>query len=174
MLNKTLAYMFFCVSGLLLASLMLSDAFADAPLQGPKKAIFISENKQYLLRSDPRLGTQAMDQNKKLLWKIPGWFRLAFISNDGEYCVTIYDGLNLIPKDYREDMVLLTFWKHGKVLRKLTLKDIVSDKRILKDSVSHYYWGNTLGVDEQGKFGLERADGKRMYFDVHTGKLVGI
>ncbi|PXX37861.1 hypothetical protein [Undibacterium pigrum] len=172
MLNKIFACASFCACSLFLTSLLLNDAFADAPLQAPKRTTFVSENKQYLLRSDPQLGTQAMDKNKKLLWKVTGWFRLAFISNDGEYCVTVYEGLNLIPRDYREDMIMLTFWKHGKLLRKLTLKDIVPDKSILQESASHYYWGNTTGINEQGKFGLERADGMRMYFDVRTGKLV--
>ncbi len=172
MLNKTFACVAFCVTACFLNSLLLDDAHADSPLLPPHKITRTSQNRQYQIISDPLLGTKVQDKNNRLLWKMPGWFRAPFISDDGEYCVTEYDGLNLIPQDYSSDMVMLTFWKRGKVLRKVRLKKIVPDKHILKETVSHYYWGNSMGIDEQGKFMVMRADEKRLFFDIHTGKLV--
>ncbi|MFZ6640860.1 hypothetical protein ACO0LL_14025 [Undibacterium sp. TC4M20W] len=171
MLNKTFAFVVFCVTSLFLNLLLVGDAHADSPLQPPHKITRTNQNQQYQIISDPLLGTQVLDKNNKLLWKMSGWFRAPSISNDGEYCVTEYDGLNLIPQDYSHDMVMLTFWKHGKVLRKVRLKEIIPDKRILKETVSHYYWGYGAGIDEHGKFIVQTADEKRLFFDIRTGKL---
>lgn len=149
-----------------------SRACADSPLQPPHEVTVASQNRQFQIISDPVLGTKVLGPDKKLIWKMSGWFRAPFISDDGEYCVTAYDGINLIPKAHSSDMVMLTFWKHGKILRKVSLKQIVPDKRILKETASHYYWGYGSGIDEQGKFMVVRADEKHLFFDIRTGKLV--
>lgn len=172
MLNRTLAHVSFCVIGFFLSSLLSDDAYADTPQEPPHRITCASQNQQYQIISDPLLGTEILDKNNKLLWKMSGWFRAPFISNDGEYCVTKYDGPNLIPQDYSNDMVMLTFWKHGKVLRNVRLKEIIPDKRILKETVSHYYWGYGVDIDEHGKFIVQTADEKRLFFDTRSGKLV--
>lgn len=162
-----------CLLGLLLSIVILNKARADEPLPVAAKTVFSSNNKRFQLISDPALGTKVIDQKNKVLWTVPSWFRQAFVSDDGEYAVTVYDGLNLIPQDYSDDLTMLSFWQHGKLLRKVSLKEIVPGRHLLQKTVSHYAWGHVIGIDEESKFVLERTDGKRLYFDIRTGKMSG-
>ncbi|MDP1977261.1 hypothetical protein [Undibacterium sp.] len=164
-----------CFLSLLLSSLLFNEAHADAPLPAPAKTVFNSNNNRVQLISDPALGSKVIDQKNKnkVLWTSPYWFRLAFISDDGEYAVTVYDGLNLIPEDYSDDLIMLSFWQRGKLLHKVRLKEIAPDKHLLRKTASHYAWGHFRGIDEENKFVLERTDGKLLYFDLRTGKMSG-
>lgn len=98
-----------------------------------------------------------------------GWFRWLFVSNDGNHAVTGYAGMNLIPVNYTDDLVLLTFWEKGKKIRKVTLKEIVPSKSILTRTVSHYHWGTIDGINDKGSLVVNRSDGKILLFDVTTG-----
>ena len=98
-----------------------------------------------------------------------GWFRWLFVSNDGIHVVTGYDGMNLIPTDYTDDLVLFTFWGKGRRIRSVTLKEVVPRKSILTRTVSHYHWGSIEGINDKGLLVVVRADGKKLYFDVKTG-----
>ncbi len=93
-----------------------------------------------------------------------------FVANDGKHLVTEYDGLNLIPTDFADDLVLLTFWREGKKVREVRVKDFIPDRRILERTESHYEWGRVDSVDAQGHLKVERADGKTFLFDVTTGE----
>jgi len=162
-----------CLLGFLLSTAILGKVQADEPLPVAEKTVFNSNNKRFQLISDPASGSQVIDQKKKVLWTLPFWFRLAFVSDDGEYVVTVYDGLNLIPQDYSDDLVMLSFWQHGKLLRKVSLKEIIPGKHLLEKTVSHYLWGHAQGINEENKFVLQRTDRKLLYFDIRTGKMTG-
>jgi hypothetical protein len=152
-------------------AIALSTARGDAPLPPPSKITVTSPSGRIRAVSDPKAGTRVEDANShKLLWSLPDWHRALFVADDGKHLVTEYDGLNLIPTDFSDDLVLFTFWREGSKLREIRVRDFVPDHRILRQTASHYYWGIVYGIDAQGLLKVERADGKIFFFDVTTGK----
>lgn len=144
---------------------------ADTPLPPPAKVSAISPNGRFRAVSDPKAGSQLEDITQhKVLWSFPGWHRSLFVADDGKHLVTQYDGVNLLPTDFTDDLVLLTFWREGRKLRDITVRDFIPDHRVLKRTASHYHWGKVDGIDAQGRLKVERADGKMFFFDVSTGK----
>jgi hypothetical protein len=108
-------------------------------------------------------------KSHRVLWSLPDWHRSLFVADDGKHLVTECDGLNLIPTDFTDDLVLFTFWRDGRKLRDVRVRDFVPDHHILEHTASHYYWGIVYGIDAQGRLKVERADGKVFFFDVSTG-----
>ena len=85
-------------------------AKADTPLPPPTKVIVISPSERMRAISEPKAGTHIEDTKRhKVLWCLPDWHRSLSVANDGKHLVTQYDGLNLIPIDFTDDLVLLTF-----------------------------------------------------------------
>jgi hypothetical protein len=78
--------------------------------------------------------------------------------------------LNLIPTDFTDDLVLLTFWREGRKLRDVKVREFVPDHQLPKHTASHYYWGKVYGIDAQGRLRVEHVDGMIFLFDVSTGK----
>ena len=80
--------------------------------------------------SDPSLRTTVFQSaaTKKILWELPSWERSLFVANDGKHAVTGDGGLGLIPQSYDEGMVLFTFWREGKKIRQVTVKEFVANK----------------------------------------------
>lgn len=105
------------------------------------------------------------------LWSLPGWFRVAHVSDDG-HLITGYDGINLVPTESPEKSEILTFWYQGQRLRTYTLADLGYDRSQLQQTVSHYHWGSYDGFDTQGHFSLSMVDGRVLVFDVTNGALV--
>jgi hypothetical protein len=156
---------------LVVAALVIGVVRGDTPLPPPSKVTATSPNGAIRAVSDPRAGTSVEDAKQhKVLWRLPDWHRSLFVANDGKHLVTEYDGLNLIPTDFRDDLVLLTFWQEGKKIREITVRDLFPDHRILRRTASHYAWRETIGIDEQGRLKMQRVDGKTFLFDVATGK----
>jgi hypothetical protein len=103
-------------------TLIAPIAAADQPLPPPSTHEVSSSNKAIVVVSSPDQGTRVLDRTtRKELWSMPGWYRWLFVSNDGRYVVTGYDGMNLIPVDCADDLVLFTLWHRGKAIRKITL-----------------------------------------------------
>jgi len=146
-------------------------AKADTALPPPTKVIVMSPSGRMRAVSEPKAGTHIEDtKRRKVLWCLPDWHRSLFVANDRKHLVTQYDGLNLIPIDFTDDLVLLTFWREGKKLRDITVRDFVPDHHILRHTASHYHWGIVHDIDPEGRLKVERADGKIFLFCVSTGK----
>ncbi len=162
-------------SRILLASLMIfhgsSFVFADAPLAPPKRYTIESSSNKYIAIVDPKDGvTVSAAANKKTLWKSPkAWSRSAFLADDGEHLITSYNGLNLIPLDYKPNLVLITFWHREKKIREITVGDLFPDPKVLTQTVSHYHWGSLQGIID-GKLIVMRCDNKQLKFDITSGK----
>lgn len=148
-----------------------APARADTPLPPPRKHIVKSADGAVRAVSDPQAGTQIEAvPGGRILWHLPGWYRSLFVANDGKHLVTGYDGLNLIPTQPSDNLVLITFWREGRKIKEVTLKEIVPDRRILKRTVSHYLWGHIEGIDAKGRLRVKRADDTIFYFDVASGE----
>ena len=148
----------------------VSTVYADRALRPPATHEVVSRNNAFTVVSDPEKGTWVLDNaTKQKRWSMAGWYRRIFVSNDGNYVVTGYNGINLIPLSYTDNLVLFTFWERGKEIRKVTLKEIVPDKSILLRTASHYLWGTISGINDKGELLIKRRDGKIFLFDVSTG-----
>lgn len=121
--------------------------------------------------ADPKDGTKCEDtQNSKILWRVSKWFRCLFISDDGIYMTTEHGGLNLIPQNYDGKMTMVTFWKSGKILREVTLDELIPNKKILQRTVSHYAWGTIVGFSKDGTLEIKLVNDQRLFYDPKTGK----
>jgi hypothetical protein len=151
-------------------ALAICGARGDEPLPPPSRIIATSPNGAIRAVCDPNAGTTIEDvERRAVLWRLPGWYRSVFVANDGKHFVTGYDGLNLLPRDFNDDLVLLTFWREGRKIREIRVRDLVPDHSILERTASHYYWGRIESIDAQGRLKVNRADGKTFFFDVTTG-----
>jgi hypothetical protein len=159
----------------LLAALLVVVGIArgDTPLPPPNKVTAVSPNGAVRAISDPNSGTRVEDvTHGKVLWRLPDWYRSMRVANDGKHLVTEFDGMNLIPLDFRDDFVLLTFWRDGRKIRQITVRDLFPDRRGLVRTVSHYAWRVTMEFDARGRLRVSRVDGKTLLFDVTTGTIV--
>ena len=68
---------------------------------------------------------------------------------------------------------MLTFYRRGEVFRTVRLKELISDIAIkMNRTASHYRWGDYLGLDARGHYGVRIATGREIRFDMTTGRPV--
>lgn len=120
--------------------------------------------------SDPERGTFVhpageIDESDAL-WKLPRWYRVVFVSDDGMHLITGYDGINLVPRERPSETVVVEFWKRGSLLKSYSLGDLGYSRGRLRKTASHYHWGGYLGIGEDGLF---RRDGRRRGAGVRSG-----
>jgi hypothetical protein len=83
----------------------------------------MSPNGRIRAISDPKAGTHVEDvKQHKVLWSFPDWHPSLFVADDGKHLVTQYDGSNLLPTDFSDDLVLLTFWREGRKFRDVRVR----------------------------------------------------
>jgi hypothetical protein len=155
----------------ILALAFAVPALADSPLPPPSIETTKSANKRFEVVSDPEKGTRCIDSaSSKELWKLPNWYRWSFLCDDGRHFITAYGGLNLLSQNYKGSDVMLTFWKDGKLVRTVTVDELIPDKKILQRTVSHYSWGSIPGITKNGLLEVILEDGSKHYFDPTTGR----
>jgi hypothetical protein len=87
---------------------------ADTPLPPPAKVSVMNPNRRFRAVSDANGGTRLEDaEQQKVLWSFLIGMAI-FVADDGKHLVTQYDGLNLLPTNFTNDLVLLAFWREGK------------------------------------------------------------
>lgn len=156
----------FQITAAILISLPL---WADAPVALPERHNVSSSDGKYEAISDPENGTKCIDKlTGKTLWENKKWYRYLFLSNNGRCAVSVYDGY-MIPLGYDKKMTLLTFLKDGKIIREVSVGEIISDPKILVRTVSNYEWGEVEGFNEDGIFRLRLNGQKILLFDPETG-----
>ncbi|HEX5036097.1 MAG TPA: hypothetical protein VFX30_02960 [bacterium] len=153
------------------------EIFADAPLPPPELRTFCSRNGFFCAATDPEARLTTVYRRRaggvqESLWSMPGWFRVAYLSSDGEYLVTGYDGLNLLPLDYKKDEVMLSFYDRGKLIRQVRLNEMIADFSKLEKTASHYQWGKLLGLNADDHLTVELADKRWLLYNVKTGQLI--
>jgi hypothetical protein len=158
---------------LVTATLTVCIARGDTPLPPPSKITATSPSGRIRAISDPNEGTRVEEVTmQKVLWSLPDWHRSMFVSDDGQHLVTEYDGLNLIPVGFSDDLVLLTFWRKGRKIREVTVGDLFPNRKGLVRTVSHYAWRRSIDFDASGRLRVSQIDGKTWLFDVSTGNIV--
>jgi hypothetical protein len=166
---------------IIIVSLMLfcAVALADEPLLAPSKLEVYSNNKNYIFVSDPTAWVTSVYEvskrgHRKIMWMMYGWFRDAYLSDDGEHLVVGDDGLGLIPTDYSKNVPMAYFFEKGRLVRFIKLKDIIRDFGKLEHTASHYHWGGCTGINPKGQFIISTVEKRRLIYDVKTGELVKV
>jgi hypothetical protein len=167
-------YLFFKIVSIIGLILFSQWGFADEPLPNPSVKRIWSANKKYYAVMDPdknitKVYQYFSEDKKETLWSMYGWFRVAGLSSDGKHLVTGFQGMNLLPVNHKQDEVMLYFFKEGKLIHYVTLDQLIEDLDNLQRTVSHIYWGNYLGFDEEGHYVLETVENRKIAFDVKTG-----
>lgn len=104
-----------------------------------------------------------------MLWKVSGWHRLIYVSDDGASIVTA--ALNLIPLNVDDTFEVLGFWHAEQKVKTVSLAHIVPDRSVLVRTVSHFAWGEVNGIDETGRLRLTRIDGRVFRFSLRSGEV---
>lgn len=107
---------------------------------------------------------------RKKFWAMDGCFEMLGLLNDGKHLVLGYRGTNMIPIDYKKDQVMLSFINRGNLINRIRLNQLITDFSKLQKINSGYYWGRYLGLNSAGYYVIQSVEGKRMLFDVKTGK----
>jgi|GEM_PF-748743 len=153
-------------------------ARADAPLPPPAPHTARSPSKAVEAESDPVTGLttvfRVVGGTREKAWSMPGWYRALHVADDGEHLVLGFDGLNLLPRNAPDTLVVLRFVRRGEVVAVRTVRDVVRDRALLRPIASHLLWRNGEGFDAEGRFVVETTDGARQVFDVATGTRVDV
>ncbi|MDY0166636.1 MAG: hypothetical protein RBS80_08845 [Thermoguttaceae bacterium] len=156
-------------------ALASGPSFADSPLPPPQKKDVWSNSKHFCAEMDPRTRLTTVysvtNGSRERKWAMPGWFRVAYLADDGEHLVIGHEGINLLPLDLNKDDILVYFVKKGQVVHTLPVSEVIKNKSSLKRTASHLLWGSYLGIDKEGHFGIDTVEGRSLYFDVTTGEL---
>jgi hypothetical protein len=68
---------------------------------------------------------------------------------------------------------MLEFFDGPKVIKRVTLGEIVPDMAKLERTSSHYHWGSSIGFDGEGRFCVETVEKNIMKFDLQ-GRLLAV
>src|SRR3989338_4557607 len=117
---------------LAVGGLLGGPVWADGPLLPPEAKAVCSQNGFFCAVMDPEQKVTTVVRRRaggvsQPLWSMDGWFRVAFVSNDGEYLVTGYDGGNLLPLKYKKDQVMISFYDRGRLIGQVRLNEMISD-----------------------------------------------
>ena len=108
------------------------------------------------------------------IYRVPGWHRSAFLSNDGVYFLSGSPGLNLVSKNADKNTVILTVWRYGKKSFEVKLGHVLSSMDSLQDAMAHSFWGYNKGFTAQGLFEIDTVEDKQILVDPKTGAVSGL
>lgn len=151
-------------------------AFADASLPAAQDREVFSNNKKFVAVmsvKDNRTVIYKMDKNgnRVKMWEMSGWSRWSTLSNDGEYLAIPYEGMNLLPLQYKKDEVMLIMVKEGKKIWDVKLNELISNFELLPRTSSHFYWGDCMGFNDNGEYRIKTAEGNDLFVDIETGEI---
>jgi len=106
------------------------------------------------------------------LWSIEGSYQEGWLSDDGEYFVGCYEGLNFLPLSFTKDLTILSFFKQGTLMGSVRLDQLITDFSKLKRVGSQYRWSKYIGLNACGLIAGETIEGKKILFDITTGSAV--
>ena len=161
-------------AALTLTGCLATTAHADQPLPPPADHVICSANGVHCAVMDVAANRIQVVSDGQVTWQMAGWFRDAYVADDGAHMVVGYDGLNLLQMNYRPDTVMITFLRRGAIIHEVPIAALIDDFESLEETVSHFHWGMMLGIDETGQFIVQTVEDRRIAFDVTTGAVVGI
>ncbi|HEV2840069.1 MAG TPA: hypothetical protein VGW39_01985 [Chthoniobacterales bacterium] len=153
---------------------------ADLPLGPTEDHEVRSANGRYLAKltvAPPNIAVFAVNEGGDVpIWSMDAGsvlddeHRTMLLDNDGQSVVLAY--INYIWNDYSPDVVMVHFINRGRVVRQVTLGELLPDLSKLERTTSHFSWGRFNGINDHGQFIALPVDYRALYFDVATGQLV--
>lgn len=159
------------------SAIRTSYVAADAPILIDEDRID-SANRLFFAIPGPDEKTTRVFRRSKAgpsmqLWSMPTWSVMGYLSDDGNYLVRVYPGVNILALDYKPDDVMVSIRRRGELVRDVHLKDLIRDLRALgRRSESGYPWGEYQGFVEPHRFALSTVEHRTIVFDVETGREV--
>jgi hypothetical protein len=157
-------------------ALTVGAVFADTPLGPPEVVNTWSVDHSAIAKSDPatnRTTVSTMSLNgapTRVLWTYPQWFRTFEVAPGG--AAIVVEEVGLLPLDAGGDLVLLTFIVRGKIVRRVTVAELLGPSPKFERTASHLSWGHGLhGIDRNG-FALVDTVAGFFIFEAETGKCV--
>ncbi len=149
------------------------DGRADAPLGAPSRETIWSPNKAYFAVMDPTdwittVYRATPDGKPTPRWAMYGWFREAYLADDGEHLVADPQGMSLLPLDYDKTQAMLYSFRRGELIKIVTLDKVAGAPPKLYRTASHFTFGRYVGFQHDGRFVVEPAQGPRFTLDVMT------
>jgi len=95
---------------------------------------------------------------ERVLWEINEWARWIDFSNDGHICIIDFTG-GLLPSDFKLDEPVLKIFSSGKLLKTLSIRDLLTDTLNLQRTTSHYSWNGSVEY-EQNSLTIWTVDSK--------------
>ncbi len=170
---------------LLVLALLLASGPVLAYRPGPYE--ICSRNGEYCAKLNPLGGGIVVfkaGDREAVLWSADGYADAAELADDGQHLVLSHGTIghsvwfyapvrgNVVPLDYH-DFTLLEFYRRGHVFRRVGIRDIMTDAEIQTSRDGDFYrWGDYLGIDEDGLFGLRTATGREIRLDMTTGEII--
>ena len=144
---------------ILVGALVGASLWAATPLPPPAKVVVWSQDHKYFVESVANGDTTVYRMSDgKTLWKIPSWHRVVFVSDTG--FVAIGDGgINLLPLNYKTDVVLIELWHDGRLVHQIRLGDLVHNPKHVRRTASHYYWGIISGFNTSSLLEVVTVEG---------------
>ena len=162
--------------GLVLLMFCAQAAFADEPPEPAATHKILSSTPTCWAITDAKTHVTTAFRTEKSgkpssLWSAPGWFRVADLSTDCQFMVTGYDGGNLLPAKADGELVMLSFYRDGKIIRRIRLKELICNWSKLVRTASHWSWGNYIGAEKDFFYRVETQDRGELVFDMRTGNV---
>lgn len=115
----------------------------------------------------PKSGMYINDGSKEPLWTVDWFSDDVEIANDGLYLVRPGPWARVLEDD------AITFYKNGQLIKNYKINQLISKKRKLEYTVSHFFWEKQSLFDrEKMKYYIETLDGKHFIFDIKTGEIL--
>ena len=151
-------------------------AFADMPEGPPEVVNEWSDDHSAQAVSDPKtnqttVSTMSLDATPtRVLWTYPEWFRHFQVAPGG--AAIVVQNADLLPLDATGDFVVLRFIVRGRVVRQITISELLGPSSKLERTASHLSWGRGLyGIDRHGLVFVDTNAGF-LIFEAETGKCI--
>ncbi len=161
----------------LLFGFLMTLGLAFAQMPQPATVTYYSDNRRYFVLQQPKLSKitvyelQGPGKDPKYLWSTFGDYREIAIADDGQHMMGSIG--NIIPTQYREDMVVMTFMDKGKPIRNVRLKHVMHDyTKLVRTKKGQWVWGFFRGFDRAGNYVIETVEKKNYVFNMKTGTIV--
>ena len=162
---------------LLLATMcsLAASAAAQVPAAPPAPETYYVPSKRENCQAEINAERQEMlvrERGKtEILWRYPGW-RRSFLLFDCHHGAIFHVGRLLSAGDIAENLTIISFLKDGNVIRTWRLKELIFDLRNLVPANGYWRWGETNGIDQDGRLTLETVEKRRLHFDPSTGAMI--
>jgi hypothetical protein len=148
-------------------------AYADQPRH---QGIFTSANDKYELRLTEIFTKWSLieKETNKEIYKLEANISsmTVLVSDDGKSVIAVDD---YSEQEREENPKILLFFRNGKEIKSYNLKDLISDKKFVSYSASHFRWiirsESSLKI-EDSKIKLKTHEFYNYSFNIDTGELV--